>query len=87
MISVIGCADDPVPLFATPIKVEAYSFASYRFQIKALFSRWLVSGSSTYATVRLRRLNPRHLDFILAFKLVSPALRNLKKPCHATVFM
>ncbi|MFZ3207796.1 MAG: hypothetical protein WA140_03055, partial [Geobacteraceae bacterium] len=35
------------------------------------YLRWLVFGSSTYVVVRLRRLNPRRLDFILDLKLVS----------------
>jgi hypothetical protein len=30
--------------------------------------RWLVFGSSTYYTVRLRRLNPRRLDVIFDLK-------------------
>ena len=34
------------------------------------YLRRLVFGSSTYYLVRLRRLNPRRLDFILDLKLV-----------------
>jgi hypothetical protein len=34
------------------------------------YLRWLVFGSSTYEVVRLRRLNPRRLGFILDLKLV-----------------
>ena len=33
------------------------------------YLRWLGFGSSTYGVVRLRRLNPRRLDFILDLKL------------------
>ena len=43
---------------------------SYSNSKSRRYLRWLVFGSSTYVIVRLRRLNPRRLDFILDLKLV-----------------
>jgi len=46
------------------------SYIPYTNSKSTRYLRWLVFGSSTYVVVRLRRLNPRRLDFILDLILV-----------------
>jgi hypothetical protein len=47
-----------------------YHFTPHSDSKSRRYLRWLVFGSSTYSAVRLRRLNPRRLDFILDLKSV-----------------
>jgi hypothetical protein len=52
-----------------PLRLAGAGFLSNTNSKSRRYLRWLVFGSSTYVLVRLRRLNPRRLDFILDLNL------------------